>query len=191
MYYQKYVCRDIQSKYLKLRDMKIPKMEEIKLSIGVADASKFLPAYIALEMISGRKPLPVAKAQTGINGPIDRVKTSLHDDAKYSFYDNFINIYLPTLKKSELQGNDPIFQNISALLFENLVAGEEVTKFKISSVHYFAPVEREFQRFLKAEAQDLELDVEIRIKNPIPDEFRGILNYAERERFERENAKLN
>lgn len=168
-YYRKYVARDLQSKYLRLKSMNIPSMKSIYLSIDVENSAKFLPAYISLEWLSNQKPQPVLDPRFGKNGPVHQVRTMLRNEKMYEFYDNLFNLYIPSLKKNDLLGKDPIFDTPEELFFDNILqrTEKEKIKFTVDNIHYLLPLEREFQKFNEAKAQDLSLYVEIDLENQV------------------------
>ena len=134
-FYQTVVARDLQSKFLGLKSMTVPKFSSIDLCMPIEASSQILPAMVALELLSGQKGQPrISKVYGPRENAVSEITNTLRKDNMYAFYDNLINVYLPTLRKAGAFDNDPYYRDneklkelhMEALLMKNVAEIDKV-----------------------------------------------------------------
>lgn len=152
----------MQSRYLALQNYSMPYLKEINVSMEIDDSSEFLPAFVALEWLTGRKPDSILdpKRQPS-KAPVVGLNAKLTSQPMYSFYDNLFNIYVPYLANVDRAGDDPILKDAKQLCLENILESPKDVDFTLINIHLLPPFEREKKLFAGIKKSKLNVNIKI------------------------------
>ena len=139
--------RDLYSKILSKNPFTLPKLESITLHISFLGKNKaplntrrfFLPAYLALELITGQKPKIIEAKESVANlslreGDFCALSVKLRKGAMYQFLDSLVNIVLPSMGSVDT-------------LLDTSFDNQGNFSMKIPNLLYFPQLEKEYQHF--------------------------------------------
>jgi large subunit ribosomal protein L5 len=186
IYIKNVVNRDLYSKLQNQSPYNMPQLDSITLQISFLGKNKtplnmrkvFLPAYIALELITGQKPKIVESKESVAElsvreGDCSAIYVTLKNSAMYSFLDSLVTLVLPSMGAL-----DP--------LSEKSFDKQGNFSMKINNLLLFPQLEKEYHHFLMGNTAG---DAKNNLTIPVEISF-AIKGMKGNKAFSREASKL-